>query len=191
MTHDSPVGSPQIGYLSILPHAEFGYFGGYLVLDSRGRPLEFQCTAPVRPSRAQEILYGPTLRCYVVGELIGATLLDKARFTPPFVLTDQLDALCLASQKGLAMACTLPPRLAPDVDEIAVSKDDLSERVEAGGFVFTFVPIGGLSAAEGAELLSRLSGAINLLEPFDRIREAIGEAQRITTDGPSDLAQAG
>jgi hypothetical protein len=39
--------------------------------------------------------------------------------------------------------------------------------------------------------LIRLSGAINLLEPFDRIREAIGEAQRITTDGPSDLAQAG
>ena len=52
---------PAIGFLTVTRDLEQGLFGGYLLLNALGRPLEFHCTAPVRPNRAQEILYGPTL----------------------------------------------------------------------------------------------------------------------------------
>ena len=58
---------------------EQGLFGGYLVLNLLGRPLEFHCTAPVRPNRAQEILYGPTLDPYLCGERIGQTLVGEVQ----------------------------------------------------------------------------------------------------------------
>ncbi len=79
---------PAIGFLTITRDAEHGLFGGYLVLNALGRPLEFHCTAPVRPSRAQEILYGPTLEPYLYGERIGPTLLEKSRCVPLAVFTD-------------------------------------------------------------------------------------------------------
>ena len=53
-----------------------------------GRPLEFHCTSPVRPSRAQEILYGPTLQPYLLGEQISGALLEAAKLTPWLILTD-------------------------------------------------------------------------------------------------------
>jgi hypothetical protein len=61
----------SFGFLSSVHTAEHGYFGGYLIVSELGRPLEFHCTSPVRPSRAQEILYGPTLQAYLLGEDAG------------------------------------------------------------------------------------------------------------------------
>ena len=68
----------KLGFLTVVEDQKSGLFGGYLVLNSAGRPLEFHCTAPVKPTRAQEILYGPTLKSYLYGEQIGKTLLDHA-----------------------------------------------------------------------------------------------------------------
>ena len=52
---------PALGFLTVVEHPQHGLFGGYLLLNHGGRPLEFHCTAPIKPNRAQEILYGPTL----------------------------------------------------------------------------------------------------------------------------------
>ena len=54
-----------------------------------GRPLEFHCTAPIKPNRAQEILYGPTLDAFLYGEQIGRTLLAEAKIEPLLVCTDR------------------------------------------------------------------------------------------------------
>ncbi|MEQ8839035.1 MAG: hypothetical protein RID07_19675, partial [Lacipirellulaceae bacterium] len=60
---------PAIGFLTAVESPQHGLFGGYLVLSLQGRPLEFRCTTPVKPTRAQEILYGKTLRPYLLCEL--------------------------------------------------------------------------------------------------------------------------
>jgi hypothetical protein len=98
MTLPTPSQETVFGYLSAIELPDHGFFGGYLLVSLLGRPLEFHCTAPVRPSRAQQILYGPTLLPYLLGEQIGGTLLAKSTLTPKIVLTDQLAALCLRSQ---------------------------------------------------------------------------------------------
>ena len=40
------------GFLTAVDTPTHGLFGGYLVVDSLGRPLEFHCTAPVKVTRA-------------------------------------------------------------------------------------------------------------------------------------------
>ena len=64
-------------------------FGGYLLVDITGRPLEFHCTAPLRVTRAQEILYGTTLQRHLHGEQIGGPLLKATQLSPVAVLTDR------------------------------------------------------------------------------------------------------
>ena len=71
MTSSGSKSLPAIGFLTVCEQPEQGYFGGLLVLNTNGRPLEFHCTAPVKTNRAQEILYGPTLRQYLFGEQLG------------------------------------------------------------------------------------------------------------------------
>src|SRR5437763_16597995 len=82
-----------LGFLTVVEHAPHGLFGGYLLLTPAGRPLEFHCTAPVRTSRAQQILYGPTLAPYLYGEQIGQALVQKARAAAGIVFTDVAAAL--------------------------------------------------------------------------------------------------
>ena len=102
---------PAIGFLTVTRDLEQGLFGGYLLLNSLGRPLEFHCTAPVRPNRAQEILYGPTLDSYLCGERIGHTLLEKSKAEPQLILTD-----CLAAIDVRALVSTPVVRAAGERD---------------------------------------------------------------------------
>ena len=61
-----------------------------------GRPLEFHCTTPLKPNRAQEILYGPTLESFLYGEQIGRTLIQQGGESPLVVFTDAEPVLCCA-----------------------------------------------------------------------------------------------
>ena len=58
----------HLGFLTVIECARDGFVGGLLILNQLGRPLEFHCSVPVRPNRAQEILYGPTLCGFLCGE---------------------------------------------------------------------------------------------------------------------------
>ncbi len=93
---------PTLGFLTIVDGSQFGAIGGFLVLNAAGRPLEFHCTTPVKPNRAQEILYGPTLRPYLYGEQIGPALVAKAAATLDLLCVDQLEALSIRPQIGSA-----------------------------------------------------------------------------------------
>src|SRR3954462_9244557 len=87
MTATKPA-TPAFGFLTIVEQPELGLQGGYLVLNAEGRPLEFHCTAPVKPNRAQEILYGSTLRPYLCGEQIGQALVSRAKSEVLLIFTD-------------------------------------------------------------------------------------------------------
>src|SRR4051794_7383154 len=95
MTAPNTPSGPCLGFLTVLENADLGCVGGYLLLNAAGRPLEFHCTAPIRPNRTQEILYGPTLRPFLYGEQIGQTLLKKSKVTPIVVCTDSEPALAV------------------------------------------------------------------------------------------------
>jgi hypothetical protein len=189
MTRENRCPGMVFGYLSAVESAEHGFFGGYLLISPNGRPLEFHCTAPVRPSRAQQILYGPTLSPYLLGEQIGGTLIREAAFKPAIVLTDQTAVLCLRSQIDIPLVHI---EHNVDVDDevnagrAGASIGDLGHnRVVAPPFALagSLVRVATGFDADGKEairLLTELAQHVELDEPFGRIHDAIGEAQRIS-----------
>lgn len=108
--HDSPMSMHRsvptwsIGFLTVVRQVEHGYVGGYLIVNQRARPIEFHCTVPVKPNRAQEILYGRTLEPYLLGEQIGATLIGKSSAAPLLVFTDEPAVLAAQGQVEVPIA---------------------------------------------------------------------------------------
>lgn len=194
MSNETPDQETTFGYLSVINSPDHGYFGGYLIVGPLGRPLEFHCTAPVRPSRAQQILYGPTLEPFLLGEQIAGAMLDAAKLNPQLILTNceatfhvrsrlNFPMLLLGAKVDVATSSTgstgdkvfnaSTARLATDTN-CGPHKSFVVE-----GFTF-LLPIGYESDRDqSTRLLSDLVRQIDLAEPFGRIEEAIREAQRL------------
>lgn len=162
-----------IAYFTVIEHERTGWTGGLLILNAAGRPLEFQCTLPVRPSRAHEILYGATLRSHLIGEVIGKLLLEKARTPISLVCCDQPESLRLDEY------CDAPVALvaeAAETDEGPITDDMLigyGSLTLAGGTLRMAIE----DLEETTELTDHFADLPDLVEPFERIREAIREAQ--------------
>lgn len=155
------------GFLTAVDSPLHGLFGGYLVVDALGRPLEFHCTAPVKVSRAQQILYGPTLHGHLHGRQIGGSLLAESRVTPAVVLTDHDAMLHVRPHTRLPMALVRPL----DVEAVATG-------FTVGAAVVSPHPTDAAEEATIRDRLAALAAAVDLREPFERIRAAIEEAQR-------------
>jgi hypothetical protein len=97
-----------LGFLTVVASPQYGLCGGYLILNPAGRPLEFHCTTPIKPNRAQEILYGPTLESFLYGEQIGRTLIQQGGESPLVVFTDREAALSARDFVSMPLALVLP-----------------------------------------------------------------------------------
>lgn len=183
------------GYLSTVESAEHGYFGGYLVLSGLGRPLEFHCTAPIRPSRAQRILYGPTLEPFLLGEQISGALLGVAKLTPCVILTDCPTALHARPR------FPVPLVLLAGTNEQTTAKNGTDSHLAPGnasiGAAFALgshqlqLPFGyEQDEPVVTEALAQFAQQVDLMEPFARIQDAIREAQRIGGRGTEAHDQA-
>jgi len=155
----------RLGFLAAVEDSERGVVGGLLITNRFGRPLEFQCTTPVKPNRTQQILYGPTLRPFLLAEVIGRTLVEKVSVKPHLVLVETAELL----------------ELRPHVDVPIASLFTQADADEDVGF-----PLGKQRLmfhgdfAEDRDQIQRRSVEVpdtaDLQEPFERIREALAEA---------------
>lgn len=157
--------TPTYGYLTTVDSPAHGVFGGYLLVDGVGRPLEFHCTTPVKVSRAQQILYGATLPAHLHGRQIGATLLAEAGSSPVAVLTDSESLLHVRAHTPL-------PVLLVRRGEVAAPPGGALRIGDASVSLPESVPDGLV------ERLGALAVSVDLCEPFERIRAAIDEAQK-------------
>lgn len=171
----------KLGFLSVRQHAEHGYFGGYLILNQLARPLEFHCTMPVKTSRAQELLYGPTLNDFVCGEQIAKALVTKAKLQPDVLLTDTPAVL------GLGHVSTTDPILVVCESETSTTMRLLEtplSNVLPKTIVIGETRLGVRDGSSHNEssltvLLESVGPNFDLAEPFQRIAEAIVEAHPI------------
>lgn len=172
---DTPL---AVGFLTAVnAEDDGGVLGGYLVLNAAARPLEFHCTAPVRANRAQQILYGPTLKPYLYGEQIGQALLSKSRLKVELVVTDVEAMLSAQAPQSAPLVCVLPG---------GASANDGAGADDGGRLRCTQLSLGPLPAVlprdvEPSEVRRRwaqFGDDFDLLEPFGRIHEAIAEAQK-------------
>ncbi len=127
MAVDDSRSQPALGFLTVLEHAQHGLMGGYLVLNPAGRPLEFHCTTPVKPNRAQQILYGPTLEPYLFGEQIGKSLVGKSSLEPLVICTDLRPVMALRGLVSTPVALVVAEHVAESLrDSGLASRRDVS-----------------------------------------------------------------
>ena len=183
MSKSDAASPPTLGFLTVVEHDTLGLTGGYLILNTAGRPLEFHCTAPVKPNRAQQILFGPTLETYLYGEQIGQTLVAKGAAQPLVVCTDVAAALSVREFVGLPVALVLGDARPIETGAAA----GVNYRVDAPHAELAGFELGRnrLRVAIGRDddrraIEERLASlvAFDLSEPFGRIREAIEEAHK-------------
>ena len=153
----------HLGFLSVVELPSAGYVGGLLVTNQLGRPLEFQCTTPVRPNRTQEILYGPTLRPFLLADLIGKTLFERLTVKPTAILVSDADFLALR------------PHLAAPV-AVVCDKESSQTSMKLGQQWLRFHD----EHVDADRTAMKEAGSIivadcDLREPIDRIREALEE----------------
>jgi len=165
----------NLGFLTVL-HEASGYLGGYLVTNAWGRPLEFRLSSAVQPNRVQQILYAGTLQPYVCADLIGKTLVDKAGLPVQVVLTDREIVLDLRHKLEVPVLWVTPTD-----DPKAVFEDEsvVCPATTSRGAVRCHPRYPQDLAVAREFLQDRIDPAVDLAEPFTRIREAIGEARKM------------
>lgn len=151
----------KLGFIGAVEVDGRGFVGGLLVTNSGGRPLEFQCTTPVRPDRTQEILYGKMLRPWLLGELIGGTLLERVKIKPDLVVTSDPDFLDLRDHADIPVVCT--------------AQEETSEGVDLGGHRLKFHDGHEADNQFVSDKLHLIPNQADLEEPLDRVHEALSE----------------
>ena len=180
----------RLGFLTAIEDAERGFVGGLLITNRFGRPLEFQCTAPVKPNRTQQILYGPTLKPYVLGELIGRTLLEKVGVKPHVVLVESPDLLDLRTATSVPVASLIPAPVSPKKggaggDSKSHPEQSLADALRLGNESILLNPSYENDRSELEKYVKLVPGDADLREPFDRIREALTETVRLAMARPA------
>jgi hypothetical protein len=156
-----------LGFLTAVEHAPHGLFGGYLLLNTAGQPVEFHCTTPVKASRIQQILYGPTLAPFLYGEQIGATLVTKSAAAPLLLVVDRTELLAVRPHIRVPTALVMTAEIGENSAGLTIgnnllqlARQDVDQRQAI------------------AERMAVLDESFDLAEPFERIRAAIDEALR-------------
>ncbi len=160
----------RLGFLTTIEQSNDCFVGGLLITNHLGRPLEFQCTTPVRPNSTQKILYGPTLKPFVMTELIGKTLFERADVKPDVLLVEDDDLLGLRELIDKPVAClsveSKVPVLVggPEEEPLTLGRQHLrlhhAHETDRG------------SILKRSHLLTEQA---DLEEPFERVREALQE----------------
>lgn len=172
MVADGKSNELKLGFLTTVECPDGALIGGLLVTNHFGRPLEFQCTTPVKPNRTQEVLYGPTLVPFLLGEVIGRTLVEKMNVKPNLILIEQEQALEL--QKHIP----IPVAYLSDLENILEEKSTfICEQIGKNKLRFDPDHQAGRIAIEKTS--KKIPGDADLGEPFERVREALNEAVKM------------
>jgi hypothetical protein len=161
----------RLGFLTIATDPSQARIGGLLLVNASGRPLEFHCTAAVKPNRAQEILYGPTLGEYLCGEQIGMALCDAIKHHPSLMLTDIPEVLALRPMVEFPLLMVVTEKNKQQKLPSQVVQSTQGENTVCVRTAYEK----DLLAVEA--ILQGMAAVLDLEEPFGRIHEAISEAQ--------------
>jgi hypothetical protein len=160
MANQASADKLHLGFLRIIS-IDAGFVGGLLVTNRIGRPLEFQCTTPVRPNRTQEVLYGPTLESFLYCEVIGRTLLERMAVKPDVLLIDQPEVLSIREHSPGPVLLLTPGKPGTQVLDSAIVADGHEDDRQAIERLKKLIPI-----------------SADLTEPLERVKDALTEALR-------------
>ena len=166
MKTDSKQAERTFAFMTVLEDPAAGMVGGLLVVNGRGRPVEFHCTASIAPSRAEEILFGPTLRPHFYCERIGSALIGRLSAAPSLLVIHQVECWPIAEDTESNVVLVDPQAAA----------DPQGGNASNRAAIACLDRIAPATRDEVQALLDELVRYIDLAEPFERVKLAIREA---------------
>lgn len=151
--------------------------GAALVTDSATQPLEFRCTSAVRPTLLQKTLWGGRLLGHVATELVGKPLLDALANKPSVVLVRKPEFVELRSVLQVPLVQLLRNDELAKASRLAAGdgQDDVLQS-EGGQFEAVVLKAHRQYSPDvkaSRELLAEVFRSFSVLEPFDRIGNAL------------------
>lgn len=170
----------SFGFITVVEVPSLGHCGGLLVVSNIGRPIEFHFTTPVSSNRAQEIMYGKTYPGFLCGDRIGAALVDKTKQLPTVFVTDCPDMLPVCE------LIDTPLILVPASEESQNDSDQAEpfdgrglKHFDANGQTIYCLNASADELASIEYQATQFSRTLPFEEPFERIRQAIFEANQV------------
>jgi len=159
----------KIGFLeTYAPDDNGGIMGAILVTDADTKPLEFRVTAPIKTTNFQKTLYGDVLLEHILVELISVPLINA--------LNEEIDIILVKDNLFLGANSKQGVRV------VRVSGDDNSSKAKNGQELKGFSGNGKMfvetskkyesELGQIKDLLNEVAENRNLLEPFDRLKQA-------------------
>ena len=161
----------HLGFLTVFQEGT-GWLGAYFVTNAWGRPLDFRLSSAVQPSKIQNILYGDTLLPYLCGDLIGKALVDKSSVPAHLVITTCEHALDLRRKLEIPVVYLGP------AEETGLKGPLVIALKNGRGFLTCHAEFPG-DVTTVTDMLAELEGRLDFTEPFNRIRDGVGEARKM------------
>ena len=131
-----------------------GYIGAMLILDNEGIPREFKCTEAIKPSPAQQSLYGEKMEMYIAIKLCAIPLLDAVKNKPEILFVNEQSFLTIREETEIPTLFV--QRTDNDTEQSAIVLMSHSEH-----------------EYDRDEESIRQSCRFDLVEPFERIKNAV------------------
>ncbi|MEI7940037.1 MAG: hypothetical protein WCK27_25410 [Verrucomicrobiota bacterium] len=152
------------------------YRGAILVTDESSKPLEFRCTAPIRPTQLQRTLYGKSLLPHVLTELIAVPLISSVREKPQLILIG--DEAYFDVRHKVPMPVIRVARPAGSKSKQEDQSKSISLLLQSASGKFAQVEIEAHWRFDGdldscGDRLRDLFGRWDLTEPFQRLAEGL------------------
>lgn len=171
----------SIGFYRGVETPDSSFHGGLLVLNENARPLEFHCSAPIRPARAQRVLYGTTLKDHLLGDQIPSALVQKSKEKPGILIVNDLGLIKIRSQISIPLVCIQPRpenSLSIESDSVTIAGTQFVSAGEHHFAIDSNFPDDQIQGMGAIELLSR---TVDLDEPFERLELAMNEMTKPTS----------
>ena len=166
------------GYLVVRTDADGTYLGALMVTDHTGLPVDFRYTDPITPSRLQRTLYGGVLDRHLRGEVVARSLVGAVSHAPTVLFVDDRGFVdepplaCPVVARGSSAAGPIGP---PGAVRAQGGGSLLLQAAEGASPVRVGVAEGD-EAAGGEQVVAplvRLGATMDLLEPLERVRDAL------------------
>ena len=176
MATQQPTPVPMLGFMVFEKTGDGdGFVSAMMVTDSRGYPLEFRATTPVKPTLVQRTLYGSQIQHYVAIELCGAELIRKSQRKPRLTLVPEPWLLDIAGKTGTNMMALWRAGESLRVEAQASSDDRGTLQTDPGASALIYEKRFQTESDEGEmlRLVATCAKGFHLLEAFGRMRAAI------------------
>lgn len=176
---------PLLGYLAWYKSSQSGYYGGILITNRKGVPVEFRHTSSVSPTTIQTLLYGDCLESGIGSDAMAPALVQALQHKPDILLIDTQGRRMFGR-----FVSEYPPaallELLDDPDKAQthslydggdfLNAVALNHSGSASELLFAYL----LDDADGNRqlCLSKAQSTMNLFSPFARIRDVLSIIDR-------------